>query len=136
MSINENNYNNPSFLYHGSPHKIDILKPSQATGVGDEKYRLNAVYASHIRNMAIAFALPILPDKDGRKSISISYSKDWIPKIDIKAGSFDVNGIGYLYALPIASFEKIDNRQWVSFNEIIPIKNEIVYARDYIDWID
>ena len=48
----------PSYLYHGSPEKLDRIEPSPARGVGPEKDRLNAVYATHIQNLAIVFSLP------------------------------------------------------------------------------
>lgn len=84
----------PDFLYHGSPKKVDLLTPRPASGVGPEKDRLCAVYASHIKNVAIAFALPIFPGRNGAKSMSISYSDQWIPKIRVKKGYIDTDGCG------------------------------------------
>jgi hypothetical protein len=132
VKINEN----LNYLYHGSKIKIEYLQPRKANGVGPEKDKFNAVYASHIRNTAIAFALPITPDHNGNRSISISFTDDWIPKITIKAGNFDNTGEGYLYKLPIDTFEKIDDWQWVSFIVVKPFDFEIIYAKDYEHWIN
>lgn len=55
----------PPYLYHGSQRLVKILQPRPARGVGPEKDRLFAVYASHERDFAIPFALPIVPDETG-----------------------------------------------------------------------
>ena len=62
----------PSCLYHGSPKKLDRIEPSPARGVGPEKDRLNAVYATHIQNLAIVFSLPFVPNENNNLSFQVS----------------------------------------------------------------
>ena len=81
----------PTHLYHGSPEDIDRIEPRPARGVGPEKDRLNAVYATHIRNLAIVFSLPFTPNEDGNLSFRVSLQADK-PEIHLEAGSLATQG--------------------------------------------
>ena len=46
-----------TILYHGSPVALALLEPRPVRGVGPERDRLTAIYATDLRDFAIAFAL-------------------------------------------------------------------------------
>ena len=119
-----------SYLYHGSQFLRYILEPSQATGRGSKKDRLFAVYASYIRKFAIPFALPMKPDKNGNCLWSLSFSKDK-PLVSIQSGQLDFNRVGYLYRVPVDTFEQIDEFQWISYQPVRPIDYEIIRPEEF-----
>ncbi len=55
----------PRVFYHGTAEILSRIEPKPAHGVGPEHDKLEAVYATHLRNLAIAFSLPITPNEDG-----------------------------------------------------------------------
>jgi len=136
----------PRYLYHGSQYLTDTLEPCPARGVGPQEDRLYAIYASHVRNFAIPFALPMNPDDKGNTSWSMSFhrqcpdlegdtSAEGEPRMTVKAGHVDLSRVGYLYRVPSDSFEKIDEHQWVSYISVKPVDHEIIYPSDYIRWV-
>ena len=122
------------FLYHGRKFLEEILKSKQTTGIGSEKDSLCALYASQDRNFAIPFALPIIADESNNCVWELSF-EDGNPKIIIKTGKLDTSKVGYLYKVPVSSFEQIDNYQWVSYKPVKPIYYEIIYPKEYLHWI-
>ena len=124
-------------LYHGSPTpNITCFEPRPARGVGPEKDRQCAVYATHERNFAIPFALPFQPDASGNLSWTMDIDPATLqPHIDLKAGSLDLRAKGYLYILPAQSFEQIDAYQWVSFESVKPVDIETIEPMKYRSWI-
>ncbi len=122
----------PPFLYHGSPHKVEILKPNLAQGFGERASdRFNAIYASDLRIYAIVFALTIYPNQSGLRSWSLSYTQKGFEVI-IEAGNIDLTRKGYLYRLPSDTFRQVSRYQWVSDIPVRPLDYEIITATDYI----
>jgi len=131
----------PPYLYHGSPQRTNVLTPRPARGVGPEKDRLCAVYASHVREFVIPFALPIVPDERGNPSWTLSFSGSRSPgegraRVVIKAGRLDLSQVGYLYRVPSDTFEPVDDLQWVSYAPVRPLDCEIISPADYLDMIE
>ena len=122
--------NKHSYLYHGSQTLVDTIHPSQATGLGFEKEHLFAVYASQSRDFAIPFALPMKPDKNGNCLWSLSFSKDKT-LVSIQSGQLDFNRVGYLYRVPVDTFEQIDKFQWISYQPVRPIDYEIIRPEEF-----
>ena len=122
------------FLYHGSRFLTEIIKPSQATGIGSAKDSICAIYASQDRNFAIPFALSIMADESNSCVWELLF-EDGKPKIIIKTGKLDTSQIGYLYKVSIDAFEQIDEYQWVSYKPIKPIGYEIINPKEYLHWI-
>lgn len=122
------------FLYHGSRFLSEIIKPNLATGIGSAKDSLCAIYASHDRNFAIPFSLPIVVDKNNNCFWELSF-EDGNPKIIIKTGKLDTSQVGYLYKVPTDTFEQIDKYQWISFKPVKPIEYEIIDPKEYLHWI-
>ena len=121
---------NPKFLYHGSPHHFEILVPQQAKGANEKESKF-AIYACEHFHQVIPFALPIrwYPDKPSGKR---DYSCDWnTGRTVIKYGSIDPDGFGYVYKFSSDGFEKIDDFQWTSCNEVVPIKVTRIAVNDY-----
>ena len=53
----------PPVLCHGSYEELTRLEPRPAHGVGPEEDQLTAVYATHLKKLAVAFSIPILPNE-------------------------------------------------------------------------
>lgn len=125
----------PPFLYHGRQFLADILEPEQVQGQEDSHNRLCAVYASHKRQFAIPFALPITPDADGKCFWRFNF-EDEEPRIKIKEGWLDPTREGYLYRVPVDTFKKVDDYQWVSSVPVTPLDYEIIHPWDYLHWFE
>ena len=124
----------PNYLYHGSPEKLDRIEPRPARGVGPEKDRLNAVYATHIQNLAIAFSLPFVPNENNNLSLQVSLQAAE-PEIHLEAGSLDMARSGFLYTVPSASFEQLDDEQWVSYSSVEPCDKVRINPKDFLHWL-
>lgn len=123
----------PEFLYHGSQYKLDILMPQQAVGQRDME-SLKAIYAAGTMDQVIPFALPIrwYPDTpEGRRDFECSNGK-----VLLKYGSLDSDGVGYVYKVRSDSFEKIDEWQWVSRENCLPVEITEIKVADYIDRVE
>jgi outer membrane lipoprotein-sorting protein len=121
--------NKPKFLYHGSRYKVEILRPQQAYGSPDEKGDEYGIYAYENKNMAVPFSLTIKPFENGSMAI---YVDDDTSHVTISVGTIDDNAIGYIYKVSSKSFEKLDERQWLSKEEVTPIEMTVVNTKDYM----
>lgn len=124
----------PRYLYHGSPEKLDRIEPRLAQGVGPGKDRLNAVYATHIQNLAIVFSLPFVPNENNNLSFQVSLQADE-PEIHLEAGSLDMARSGFLYTVSSVSFEQIDDEQWISYSSVEPCDKIRVNPKDFLHWL-
>lgn len=124
--------NKPIFLYHGSPYRFSKLEPQKANGQ-NEKESLNAIYASHIFDWVIPFALPIRWYPDDPSGARAFLCDEGNTKIIY--GSLNPCGIGYVYKLRGAGFQQIDEWQWVSNQSIIPEDIIEIKVSDYWDSI-
>ena len=133
----------PPVLYHGSAEKLAVLEPRPAHGVGSDEDQLNAVYATHLKNLAIAFSIPILPNENGGFSFGVDLrverpedlNDDVEPRIDLEAGSLDLDRPGYVYVLPADTFEKVDPWQWASSQPVKPVEVIRIDPKCYAHWI-
>ncbi len=133
----------PTVLYHGSAKKLDCIEPRPARGVGPEEDKLSAVYATHLRNIAIAFSIPILPNENGGFSFGVDLrverpedlNGDFEPRIDLEAGLLDLDRPGYVYVLPSDSFEKVNPWQWASYVSVEPLDVIQIDPHRYAHWI-
>lgn len=119
----------PKYLYHGSQHKADILIPNTASGLPEENGTECGVYAYENINDVLPFTLSIKPYCNGRKSFKVD---DSTGIVTISAGILDKTAPGYIYKMPADSFEKIDERQWLSRNPVIPAEVITVYSKDFM----
>lgn len=123
----------PDYLYHGSPKKLEILKPSQAIGFSGAGDNENAVYAVARYELAVAFALSLTA-----QSASAIFSVDTQrnpPIIRLKDTVIDWQKTGYIYKLPSSAFQLIAQDQWVSYKAVIPIEIFKINPMDYKSWI-
>ena len=123
----------PEFLYHGGKELVKILKPHKATGIYKKNDQLNAIYATTYRNLAVLFALSLIPDDNGQISWSTEKSSDNRFLMKISYGKLNLKREGYLYKVPVNNFKKIDDLQWVSYKNIEPIEYEIIDPINYQD---
>ena len=122
----------PDFLYHGSKVDVDILIPHKAYGLPEELGTEYGVYAYESFEMARRFALPIKPLPNGTMAI---YFDDSTGKVSIKAGILDRDSFGYVYKVPSDTFVKLDDHQWISTCDVVPLEKTVVYTTDLWDEI-
>ena len=133
----------PPVLYHGSQDKTTRLEPRPAGGVGPDGDQLTAVYATHLKNIAIAFSLPIRPIGEGGCSFGLDLgierpedlNEDIEPRIDLEVGSLDLDRPGYVYVLPPDYFEPVDPWQWASSQPVEPVDVIEIDPKRYAHWI-
>lgn len=133
----------PPLLYHGSQDKTARLEPRPAGGVGPDEDQLTAVYATHLKNIAIAFSLPIRPIGEGGFSFGVDLgvenpedlNEDIEPRIDLEVGSLDLDRPGYVYVLPSDTFEPVDPWQWASSEPVEPVDVILIDPKRYAHWI-
>jgi hypothetical protein len=63
------------------------------------------------------------------------YVDDDTSDVTIAAGTLDDNAIGYIYKVSSKPFEKLDDKQWLSKEEVIPIEMTVVHTKDYMNKI-
>lgn len=117
------------YLYHGSPKKLKgkFLIPSKPHDLGNKKENLvNGVYATDVKNSAIAMALICAK---GAISGSLLYRKKSI----IYEGWPKQKYI-YLYSLPVETFKEYPKKshQWVSVVKVKPVKAEKLKVENYL----
>ena len=133
----------PPVLYHGTAEKLARIEPRPAHGVGPEHDKLEAVYATHLRNIAIAFSLPIRPIENGGFSFGVDLgierpeglNDDVEPRVDLEVGSLDLSRSGYVYVLPSDTFEQVDVWQWASSVPVDPLDVILIDPNLYAHWI-
>lgn len=123
----------PKYLYHGSQYKLDIIKPHTASGLKEENGTEFGIYAYENIKMTIPFTLAIKTYDNGNKSFSVD---DDTGIITIYAGILDENAKGYIYKLKSETFEKIDDKQWLSKTIVIPDEVIEVNAKDYMNLVE
>lgn len=57
------------------------------------------------------------------------------PRIAIERGRLDAARVGYLYRVPAATFERIDDLQWVSHTPVRPLAYDVIRPAEYARWI-
>lgn len=124
--------NEASVLYHGSPYKIEILKPHQAHDTGFDEGNKLAVYATTNRKMAICFAMGSVSDENG--DVERIMLPEYGDKMIFKKGHPNYGGKGYLYILSKTNFEHVLGTQWVSYTDVIPIEIIEIDVDDYLDY--
>ncbi|MBR5220917.1 MAG: hypothetical protein IKV66_08035 [Clostridia bacterium] len=120
----------PQYVYHGSQYLFDVVCPQQAHGANAYESQ-KAIYAAETIEEVIPFALPIRwypDDTTGKRAFSCENGKTFL-----EYGSLDPNGVGYIYKLRADTFEKLDEWQWISMNEIVPDEIICIQVKDYID---
>ncbi|MHB0857827.1 MAG: hypothetical protein ACYC5M_09685 [Anaerolineae bacterium] len=122
----------PSYLYHGSKIRADILLPHQAAGLPEEQGSKFGVYAYSTFDMARFFALPIQPAPNGNLCVHFD---EQTGRITLRAGTLDRGGWGYVYRVSSASFVLLDSHQWLSKEAVVPLEVTQVYTADLWDRI-
>ena len=85
-------------LYHGSPHRLDEIRPATATGKGDASAREHAIYLANNPEEARLYAL-IRPRNNKRKGWAILDNKVHYVKGD------PINKQGYVYEHEFDDYE-------------------------------
>lgn len=125
--------NKPEFLFHGSQYYFEVLKPQQASGAC-EMESMMAIYAAETMDEVIPFALPIrwYPDNpSGKRSFECENGL-----VKLLYGSINPDGVGYVYKIKSDNFTKIDDWQWVSTEEIVPVEVIKIMVKDYWNRIE
>lgn len=114
-------------LYHGSSRKLKILKPKQATGIYKKEDRQIGIYATNNKEKAIAMAMIHLKGIVG--PTRMSFPKGEI--IGIIFGGWPTQKYFYLYTLSSKSFSKLDEWQYISKENIVPLKIGKLETKNY-----
>ncbi len=88
------------------------------------------VYATPDREIALAFALGAIPDKNGRVT-RVMLGINPVQLIYVE-GHPNLGGKGYLYQLRSDRFEQIDALQWVSQEPVTPVDIMEINVDDYL----
>ena len=124
----------PEFLYHGSPYLLDIIKPQPASGTCPAE-SLTAIYTARTIREIISFTLPIRSHLDNLTGVRKRAFSCEGGLTQLIYGSLDPNGVGYIYKLKADSFRPLDEWQWVSEQDCIPIEVTKINVADYWDTI-
>ena len=124
----------PEILYHGSSKRLEFLEPQQASGVGELRDQQHAIYATHHKTLAIAFAMRGVYDQNGDLEWELKTSFD-PPKIIYSAGTPRIGETGFLYQFSRTGFEQIDDWQWVAKEQVKPLSVEEFQVNDYLHWV-
>ncbi|MGL5087133.1 MAG: hypothetical protein ACRC68_15695 [Clostridium sp.] len=117
-------------LYHGSSVCSEKLIPHQAYDWGYEEGCENAVYATSNKNVALAFALGIKPDVNG-KSERVMDTEFGDVMIFVN-GMPNYGGVGYLHVLSSEGFTYAGGTQWINKNEVIPLEIIEIKVDEYL----
>ena len=118
------------YLYHGSPVKVERLKPNQAIDACYKEGCQLTVYATTNKKMAICFALGCIEDSKDFERIMMPEYGD---KMVFRKCHPNYGGKGYVYCLDKTKFVPAMRSQWVCFEEIIPDMIIDINVDDYLD---
>jgi hypothetical protein len=123
----------PQCLYYGNSQKAEILVPDQVYDWGGKRGQQNVLYATSIRDIALAYALGVVPDETGKYDRVLSYKLDTGEAVMIfHKGHPDFGRKGYLYELNPKGFKYTGGTQWVSPYQVKPIKVTVISVDDYL----
>lgn len=120
----------PKYLYHGSSECFNILQPYQTHDALSQAASQNAVFATPIRDAAIAFALGAVPDEHGRVTRVIC-SMEPVEMLFLE-GRPNLGGKGYLYTVLADEFEPLDAVQWICRHPVKPLEVVEINVDDYV----
>ncbi len=63
------------------------------------------------------------------------YFDDKTSHVLIREGIWDETAVGYIYKVPSETFEKIDAKQWLSTEAVVPTEYTVYNGIDYKDRI-
>ena len=92
----------------------------------------NAVYATSNRDIALAFSLGAIPDKNGNCGRLIDKKYDNGSKMIFYKGHPNFGGKGYLYKLSSQGFTYTGGTQWINLEPLIPIEISEINVDDYL----
>jgi hypothetical protein len=96
---------------------------------------LTAVYATHLREVAIAFALGSRPNAQGHCHWELELGEDGHPRITYFAGGPRSGEVGYVCRVPGSGFTQVAPYQWVAYEPVVPIDHEPIRVDDYLHWV-
>lgn len=122
--------NRLSVLYHGSGIKLEELVPKKASCFNTKEGNLIGVYATRLRNYAIAIALYSSKGDKGIGTVKINGRK---AELVIEKG-YPKQEFIYVYTLNTDNFENIpqNSHQYISFVPVKPVKIEKLKTSDYL----
>lgn len=128
--------NNPKYLFHGSPNKLDVIKPNLSYDANNSKNNVdNAIFLTPIFLTATAYAFK---DTIKRNSCDLDWNfeinnNNLTPIMKMKNVSIDENMIGYVYVFKYKeNMIKDDNSyQYKCYSNLVPIDVIEVCYKDY-----
>lgn len=120
----------PAHLYHGSQVNVTVLTSHQAHDGLSDVGTADGVFATPHRELALVFALGAVPDEQGRITRLVQ-SIDPVRVIFLE-GQPHRGGKGYLYMVDSATFQPLDDMQWISNEAVVPLLVEEINVDDYL----
>ena len=129
--------NNPKYLLHGSPKKLDKIIPNLSydyTGNSDNIANAVFLFPSLIKASAYAFKDTIKKNSEGLRWHFDIPSNNEYPVMVMENVNIDENIIGYIYVFDYDDKRRKDDGdslQYTSYEELIPIDVISVCYRDF-----
>ena len=122
---------NPQYLYRGSSERVDVLRPRRQLNQRRKEDSQYAVYATSDRDIALAFALGAVPDREGGGLCTHMREGHKPVEMIYVRGHPNLGGKGYLYKLSIEGFEHVGGDQWVCRGPVTPVAILEINVDDY-----
>ena len=125
--MNKHSTGKPEFLYYGSSERMDIIRPLADSG------GRSAVHAFAVKEIALAYALGIVPDTNGEQDRVMDYkfAEGKAVMIYLK-GRPNLGGKGYLYKLSSDGFTSTGGTQWVCPIPVTPLAITEINVDEYL----
>lgn len=121
----------PILLYHGSQANVSVLMPHQAFDGLSDAGTATGIFATPYRELALVFALGAIPDEQGR--ITRFVQSIHPIRVIFLEGQPNRGGKGYIYTLDSDTFQPLDDAQWISHQEVLPLHVEEINVDDHMN---
>ncbi len=134
--------NNPKYLFHGSPEKLEILNPRQSHDSNGNKVNIaNAVFLfpSFLKSTPYAFKDTIKKNSEGLNWKFEITNNDEYPLMVMENVNVDTDIVGYIYViLNDGTIQKDEGKslQYKSFHPLTPIDVVEVHYNDFKDYYE
>jgi len=129
--------NNPKYLFHGSPKKLDIVEQRKSSDSSGNKDNIdNVVFLTSSYLIASAYAFK---DTIKEKSFNLKWSfdisnRDTIPVMTMRNVVIDRNSVGYIYIFRNDNNLKASpsgSLQFKAYSDLLPIDVVEVEYKDF-----
>ena len=98
----------------------------------DDAGSLFGVYATSMREEALAFALGAVPGRNGGVTRFIRHDPGGSVQMVFVHGHPNFGGKGYIYTVSSRGFRLASDKQWVCSKDVVPLEVEEIAVDDYL----